>query len=267
MDGIPFRTWGNRVLDRLYPPACVLCRGVREPIPGFPGLCRTCLSRLPHRVGTDRWLPCLEHPVARDPLENMRVAVALHYRGPVRNLLLDLKFHDASHAARTLGALCAPILRERAVAADLVASVPLHPERKRERGYDQAALVAAGLAEGLRLPLGAGLLVRTRSTRPQSTLTGHGDRIRNMADSFACPCPDRVRGRQVVLADDVLTSGATLHAAALALARAGARSVTGATAASGRREEGGGLLSDRCRDDILGLPGMFDQPRFLNPHD
>jgi ComF family protein len=107
---------------------------------------------------------------------------------------------------------------------DVVVPVPLHPSRRRERGYDQAALLARGLAVTLDLTYDGQVLRRTRRTRQQTTLDVRG-RQRNVAGAFAATLP--LDGEAVLLIDDVVTTGATIESAAMALREAGADRVYG----------------------------------------
>jgi ComF family protein len=108
---------------------------------------------------------------------------------------------------------------------DIVVPIPLHPERVRERGYNQAALLARHLCPQLNLELDEEALWRTRHTRPQVGLD-RVQRRQNVLGAFAAD-PPRVEGRRVLLVDDVCTSGATLASAAVALRDAGATGVRG----------------------------------------
>lgn len=107
---------------------------------------------------------------------------------------------------------------------DLVAHVPLHRRRRRERGYDQSALLAKVIARNLMLPFESKVLKRTRPTEQQAALATV-DRRSNVQGAFQATC--RLDGRSVLLVDDVSTTGATIDAAARALREAGAGSVTG----------------------------------------
>ncbi|HEV2299678.1 MAG TPA: ComF family protein [Candidatus Acidoferrales bacterium] len=115
-------------------------------------------------------------------------------------------------------------------AADVVVPVPLHPARRRERGYNQAELIARPVARRLHLPLRAYLLVRTRP-RPPRLLLSRRERWESVRGAYEMRRGAKVDNLRVLLIDDVCTTGATLDSCARALKRAGAKSVTGLTVA------------------------------------
>ena len=151
--------------------------------------------------------------------------VAVDYRYPWAGLITQYKFHDEPGWAGTLAQLLtqAPGVATALDDADLVLPMPLAPERLRGRGFNQALEIARHLAPAR---VRADLLLRLRETAPQSALS-LAERLANVRGAFG---PDPLRaselhGRQVVLVDDVMTSGASLFAAAAALRGAGVRSV------------------------------------------
>jgi ComF family protein len=107
---------------------------------------------------------------------------------------------------------------------DLIIPVPLHPERLRWRGFNQAALLAATVARRLRRPLDVRSLARSRATSPQ-TAKDRRERHRNVLDAFAVQRSARVANRRVLLVDDVMTTGSTVDECARTLLAAGARRV------------------------------------------
>jgi len=117
-----------------------------------------------------------------------------------------------------------------ALAADVVVPVPLHRDRQRERGYNQAALLAKPLAKKLRLPHKALLLTRTRA-RPDKQVLSLEERWESVRGAFATRPGSQVDNLRVLLVDDVLTTGATLDACARVLRDAGAKSVVALTVA------------------------------------
>lgn len=123
---------------------------------------------------------------------------------------------------------CPPDVRE----ADAMAPVPLYPRRRRERGYNQSAMLAEALAQRMGIPFRPGLLRRIRSTPSQTRLTA-AQRVHNVRGVFSVPWPRRVRGARIVLVDDVMTTGATVNECARMLRAAGAASVMVVTVARG----------------------------------
>jgi len=111
---------------------------------------------------------------------------------------------------------------------DLIVPVPLHPERRRERGYNQAELIAGPLARRLKIPLKPHLLIRTKS-RPPQLLLSRSQRWETVRGAYATPKGCGVDKLRILLVDDVLTTGATLDACARALKKAGAAQVLALT--------------------------------------
>lgn len=146
------------------------------------------------------------------------------YEGPVREAVQALKYRGVAALAAPMASLMARYLREEPPGADFLVPVPLHSLRRRLRGYNQSELLARELSAGLGLPLAARALARQRSTPPQARAAGESERHANVAGAFEGRRAD-VEGRKVLLVDDVMTTGATLDACALALREAGAARV------------------------------------------
>jgi ComF family protein len=152
------------------------------------------------------------------------------YAGNLRKAILHLKFHGGEYLGRRLGALLARAWESLPESdSAIVAPVPLHSSRRRERGFNQAELLARGLVRSLRkeergLRLVAGSLRRIRATVPQVGLSVRARR-ENVSGVFSVCRPEDVRNRTVVVVDDVMTTGATLSACAATLKRAGASRV------------------------------------------
>lgn len=154
----------------------------------------------------------------------------------VRHAVAALKFKGDMHAARLLAATLAPILAEEladkrltgAFEQPVLIPMPLHILRLRERGFNQCERIAAALIKNLgETPplLNNTVLVRTKHTPQQSRIRGATARRANVRDAFFVTVPDRVVNRDILLLDDVVTTGATMHSARTALERAGARNV------------------------------------------
>ena len=220
--------WG---LDLLYPPRCVLCGR------GGDFVCERCIETLPRADGErcERcWLPlngvpycvsCLEHPMALRGLRSV-----FRYEGPVRRLVHAYKFGGQSCLAAPLAEQLAAALASWGIELDVIVPVPLTSARRRQRGFNQAALLAerAGRATGVSVQ---GALVRERSIGDQARSPSAEQRRRNVESAFALRRGADVDGLRVLLIDDVATTGATLDACARALLQGGAKDVYGLTIA------------------------------------
>lgn len=155
-----------------------------------------------------------------------------HYAGPLRDLVHRFKYNRCSFLGRPLGRVLSRQVGREPFAASLevVAPVSLHWRRWMERGFNQSELLAAQVARDLRLPLMRRALVRTRFTQPQAQL-GAIARRRNIEAAFAVRTPRRIKGRTVLLIDDVMTTCSTLAECAKAMRAAGARRVYAAVVA------------------------------------
>jgi competence protein ComFC len=158
-------------------------------------------------------------------------SLALYDRALVQAILL-LKFEQIEPLGAWFAGRLAELVNAEGskLSADVVVPVPLHRQRERERGYNQAALISKPLAKRLRLPHKAVLLMRTRA-RPDKRILTLVERWESVRGAFATRPGSQVDNLRVLLVDDVLTTGATLDACARALREAGAKSVIGLTVA------------------------------------
>lgn len=233
--------WLDPILDLLFPALCPVC-GARSDAPRVRPFCHGCWAALP-RLETPGCARCgVPYPgLAGDlvcaacrreppPFDFARAVAA--YRDGMRAAIHALKYGRRAAVARPLGRLLAeaggrliaPDSRGPAAAVDAVVAVPLHPARLRERGFNQAELLAGTCARAWGVPLVRRALVRTRPTRPQVELDGAARRA-NVAGAFAVIRPAALGARRVLLVDDVLTTGATAAAAAGVLRAAGCAAV------------------------------------------
>jgi ComF family protein len=137
-----------------------------------------------------------------------------------------LKYKNLRAIAGLFARLLNDYLSTNPVAAEVLVAVPLHPKRLRERGYNQSLLLAKELAKLSKLPLIEDCLIREHHAPPQAQTATASERRSNVANAFSCR-DRRLKGKQVLLIDDVSTSGATLDACARALKKGGATSVWG----------------------------------------
>ena len=214
------------LLDLILPPACAGCGREGKP------LCRSCLGPLRRRLDEPPGVP-IGAPFAM-PLGLVQLEWVSAYTGPGRAALQALKYDGERRLVPVLARAMAARWRVAGIGADLVTHVPVHQDRRRSRGFDQAELLGRAVAAQLRLPF-ASLLERTTATRAQYAL-GRGARAANVGRAFAAAprAADLVRGRWILLVDDVVTTGATLSACAEALRESGAAAVCGLTVARER---------------------------------
>ncbi len=207
----------SAALDLAFPAACAGCG--RE----GAALCTACLpaldARLELRGGTPIGLP------ADIPVPLLQVEWCAPFAGPVRAALHQLKYAGERRIARPLGEAVARRWSRVGEGATLLVPVPVHADRERKRGYDQAVLIADVAATSLGLPC-VRALERIRATAAQYDL-GRDERSANVAGAFSVrPRVGPITGQWVLLVDDVVTTGATLAACAVALEEAGAFAVS-----------------------------------------
>jgi len=219
------------LLDLLFPPRCLGCGG------GGSFLCPACCDTLPRLVPP--LCPRCGLPLAaggscpsctRTPLSIEGIRSPFLMEGLAREAVHQLKYRNLRALACPLGRLLTDYLESSPRPADALVPVPLHRRRLRERGYNQAALLAREVGRNTGLSVVEGSLVRRRDTPAQARAASAAERRRNVEEAFYCR-DGKLRGKRVLLIDDVCTTGATLDACAHALREAGALSVWGLTLA------------------------------------
>ena len=225
MDAWKVDGWLRKAARMVFPPRCLLCgeTGVNgrdlcpacaEALPWNASACLRCALPLP--------IPGLCGACLQKPPPMGETHAVFVYGFPLDRLVPRFKFHRDLAAGRLMADLMAGALAS-APRPDALVPVPLHARRIRQRGYDQALELARPLAATLALPLRADLLQRIRATAAQSELDA-GQRRRNLARAFAV-ADQAALPAHVALVDDVMTTGATLAAAAHALRAAGVERV------------------------------------------
>ena len=232
------------LVDLFFPPRCAGC--------GQAGVwfCANCLAQVawirppicPHcGEGLSRAARCPRSGHHPELLEGLRSAA--WHAGPLRLALHRFKYRGQRVLAEPLGALLVQAWQHDPLRVDLIVPVPLHPRRLRERGYNQAALLARALSRQTGIPLDERSTRRVRHTPPQVELTA-AERRQNVRGAFAYTGPP-LAGRKVCLVDDICTTGATLDACAAALRDAGAAGVWAYTLARPRFRAAPAPGSDR----------------------
>lgn len=230
------------ILDAVFPSTCVSCQAsisrARDP---FLTLCSLCASTVPtlsytscprclHRLPTYK-NTC--HPETHFSIG----AATLYQSSHIRNLIHALKYRHLKNAFVPLSFFffqflhSLPSLQDFFLRETIIIPVPLHPQRERERGFNQSLLFAhvaydffSTLFPSI-VSLQPHLMHRVRATKPQSEISDHVARFSNIASCFALSSPRSIKGKNIILIDDVFTSGATIGEAVKLLHKAGARNI------------------------------------------
>lgn len=202
----------NQALNLLFPQKCPFCRLLLEHSQDL--LCRECQSKLPWLTGKG----------AERRVDFSKGCVSpLTYRGAVPDAVRRYKFGGFKSYKRSFGALMAQCAQDQFnETADILTWAPLSRKRLRERGYDQAELLAREIGAVLGLPV-LPTLEKVRHTKPQSDLTEESARRANALGAYAALPGVDVAGKGIILVDDVVTSGATLSECARVLLESGAK--------------------------------------------
>ena len=227
---VTFSRLGQIALDLIYPPRCAICSR------GGSMLCSACEASLPRPLPPRCprcWLPRFESTRCRHcdekPLSLNAVRAAYRYEKEARRLVHALKYRDQSALAPIMAGSMGLIARDEGLAADVILPVPLTAARQRQRGYNQASLLAKEVARALNTPILPRALRRTRSSPPQAQTASAEQRRRNVEGAFRVSRTELVAGKRVLLVDDVITTGATLDACSRVLLAAGVREVAAIT--------------------------------------
>ncbi|MBW1917002.1 MAG: ComF family protein [Deltaproteobacteria bacterium] len=228
---VRLQNFGLTILDFFLPRFCLFCGAAVNSEPGAV-ICPDCRSQV-------QWIHSPMCPVCGAPFKGVgfdhlcgncqlhpppyhRARAVAFYEGVVLEAIHRFKYHRRQVYARVLKEwLATPAGLEMAQAADLILPVPLHPRRVRSRGFNQALILAQAFSA---VPLGRDLLIRSRWTTPQVGLSGK-ERLENVRRAFAVTNPEAVAGKNILLIDDVFTTGATVSECAKVLRKAGARQV------------------------------------------
>ena len=221
------------ILDILFPPVCLGCfKNIEENLKEKQYLCDACLKL----IVINSAFSC---PVCRLRLADNKIichhesapryilGAAANYDNPViNNLIHYFKYENFQNLAPFLSEFILEFLgRTGFVVSDFILiPIPLHSSRERQRGYNQSKLLAKILSDKLKIYLVDGLK-RTKKTNPQARAKKIGDREKNVKDCFEVIGANQIKGKNILLVDDVFTSGATINEAVRVLRNFGARKI------------------------------------------
>lgn len=229
------RSAARAAVDLVLPPRCLWCSDEREEFTGGILLCTECRPVLTG-ASVARCLRCGLAAAAnatgscgfciREPQKYSAVVPLGTYADSLRQCILRLKHVGHEPLARAMGQLLAAErgAELRGAQADVILPVPMHWFRRMIRRTNSAEFVAAAMADALRIPIANRVLSRTRNTRKQGPML-RTQRLDNVRGAFRVRDPASIRGRRILLVDDILTTGATCNEIAKVLLRAGATSV------------------------------------------
>ena len=212
----------TKVLDFVSPRLCVICG--RRLLPSQPLLCSHCTLHLPV---TNYYLSPLDNPMARlfwglFPIERASALFFYEPKASTRELIYDLKYRGYPMIGEEMGALIARRYQPAGFfeGVDAIIPVPLTRRRRWQRGYNQSEMLARGIREVTGLPILTDVLKRT-SFKGSQTKRNQWERRENVDGVFRLVRPDDIRGKHILLIDDIITTGATIVACADELCKAG----------------------------------------------
>ncbi len=238
------RRWLTKCLDVLYPRDCIFCR---QPVEGDGYICEECLTKINFERNACCDICAIEGPTLDGPSficgiclltpPNFdRAFVVCRFEKEIRELVILLKYYHGDYLAKTLGQIMLAFyhanMQDLAIAAFVPA--PATPKKKRSRGYNQALLLAQVVSHATRIPILSNVLIKKKASS-QTTLNAN-DRRSNAFKSFSlnAKLPDAYMGKNLLIIDDIMTTGATCDACAKLLKEAGANCVYALALARGK---------------------------------
>ena len=215
------RAYLQELLNLFYPRLCLLCDAAL--VQSEELLCTHCQAALPHTYLHEQRSEVLFRKIRSTlPIEHVLAYLLYQKAGSTQKLLQLIKYKNYPELAYLLGRHFGSRLSVSAMAGafDCIIPVPLHTSKQQQRGYNQSERFAEGLAVGLHLPVATDWIVRTTPSATQ-TRKSRLERWLNVAEIFVVPQPEKLKGKRILLVDDVVTTGATLEACGHVLLKAG----------------------------------------------
>lgn len=221
----------QKIINLLFPPKCIFC-GINLRINSSIDICDACYKKIPFFNESPK--------VFKNSYINKAifddVICLCEYTGIIKESIIRYKFFNKSNYYRTFAKLLSEKVKEMTIYAifDIIISVPLFREKEYSRGYNQSYLISKELSKQIGIKEGSGLLKRVRNTEPQSLLAKN-ERSRNIKDAFKVKNANKIKDKNILLVDDIFTTGSTIDECSRVLKASGAKRVVAAVIASGRK--------------------------------
>ena len=203
------------LLDLIFPPKCIFCGRLLEPGTDIR-ICVDCHPKIIHHKGS--LSKCFENKAKSFD----KVIAACEYEGIIREALIRFKFYNKPGYGKTFASLLLEAIRkiDDLPPIDMIMSVPLHKKRKRTRGYNQSLILARHISRWTGIPERSAILARVRNTDVQSLLDAK-KRAENVQGAFSVTAHEKIKGKKVLLIDDIITTGSTIDECCRVLKEAG----------------------------------------------
>lgn len=216
----------------LLPGRCMICGGYPDAdsripydVPDGFHICFGCLSTLIPQPSESRFFTLLSEPYEGDPVPDVPLYMPFPYKGFFEKAVPKMKFHSCPELASFCGTVLGNLMLKDGLNADVMVPVPLSSSRLKERGYNQAGLIAESASKVCSVPCIPDVLVRVKETMRQTEIRDDAKRSLNVHGAFGVCSDYDIEGLQVMLIDDVATTGNTMHEAAAVLRDTGASKV------------------------------------------
>ncbi len=220
------------LLELIYPPRCIFCDNLIN-IGRINKICDKCMLNIPY-YPLDVCPVCAREKVQNGVCRNCKslkpdydgCVVLWYYNETVKNAVLGLKYKNRKDYADTIaGLMCDKLASQSFInEVNIIIPIPLHIKRRWERGFNQAELLAKIISKYFKIEMDSTSLIRVKETLPQMNLTV-SQRMDNMSNSMQITNNEQIQSKNILLVDDILTTGSTLRAAATVLKNAGASKV------------------------------------------
>jgi len=218
----------DSILDFIYPPLCISCGRLLDS--SRKHVCPECWSAIkPVTPDLSLYLETRNKLLSSGVIDELISLFVFEKEGPFQKIAHALKYSGVQQLGLDLGRRLGSLIRAEGISADILVPVPLHKRKLRERGFNQSLLIARGVSEVTGIPVRADLVHRYKWTETQTALSKE-ERKQNVEDAFKCG-ESEIGRLCVIVVDDVITTGATIGAVAVALKSSGAKSVIAISAA------------------------------------